>query len=94
MENKVLSSTVPAPPVTRYYQNNYSSEIAMGRALTKNGQEWSTQNNCRFQTQRKQESGETETVMDRCCSGRYEKFWFPKMVDGHWLQEAKAYCGL
>jgi len=39
MENKVLSSTVPAPPVTRYCQNNNSSEIAMGRALTKNGQE-------------------------------------------------------
>jgi len=27
------------PPVTRYYQNNYTSDIAMGRALTKNGQE-------------------------------------------------------
>jgi hypothetical protein len=38
MENKVLSNTVPAPPVTRYYQKNNSSEIAIGRALTKNGQ--------------------------------------------------------
>jgi len=40
------------------------------------------------------ESGENETVMDRCCGGRYEKFGFPKMVDDHWLQETKAYCWL
>lgn len=94
MENKALSSAVQAPPVATYYQNNYSSEIAMGRALTKNGQEWNTENNCRFKTQRKQESGENETVMDRCCIGRYEKLGFPKMVDDHWLQETNAYCGL